>query len=250
MTANPTLTTPLDFERGDPPALAGMTAAGVERISAIFDAQIARRLHPGAQLVVLRHGRVAVDRAAGIADVKRRTPVGPETPFMTWSCTKAFTGMCVHRLVEDGRIAWDARGGGLLAGVRLPRQGDHHDPPHVPASGWHPLPWPLHPMAAVAGLGASHAQRGRADRRVSAGEQGRLSLGELRLHPGRGRAAGDGPAHRGVSAGDLLGAVGAASHLAGAAGRAARPAPRGSTAATRRSGSPCSHSTCRPSALR
>ncbi len=108
MVTNPTLTTPLDFGRIAQPASAGMSEAGVRRVAEIFSDQIARGLHPGAQLTVLRHGQVMLDCAGGIANVRRGTPVTPETPFMTWSCTKALTGMCVHRLIEEGKIEWDA----------------------------------------------------------------------------------------------------------------------------------------------
>ena len=108
MIHNPTLTTPIIFGREVPPASIGMSQAGVRRIVEIFEEQLGRGLHPGAQLVVLRHGQVAVDRAAGLADVRRKLPVTPDTPFLTWSCSKPFTGMCVHRLIEEGRVEWDA----------------------------------------------------------------------------------------------------------------------------------------------
>ena len=108
MSSNPTLFTPISYDHVTQPAAAGMTEAGVRRINEIFDSQLARGLHPGSQLVVLRAGQVVVDRAAGLADVLRRVPVTPETPFLTWSCTKAFTGICIHRLIEEGKIAWDA----------------------------------------------------------------------------------------------------------------------------------------------
>ncbi len=108
MTGNPTLTSPITYRFPVDPASAGMSAAGVRRINEIFDSQLARGLHPGAQLVVLRHGQVVVDRAAGLASIVRRTAVTPETPFLTWSCTKAFTGICIHKLIEEGKIEWDA----------------------------------------------------------------------------------------------------------------------------------------------
>lgn len=105
---NPTLTAPLDFERVAAPAEAGMTESGIQRIRAVFADQLARGLHPGAQLVVLRQGRVAVDLAGGWGRVRPRGPVTRNTPFLAWSCTKALTGMCMHRLIEAGQVAWDA----------------------------------------------------------------------------------------------------------------------------------------------
>lgn len=71
---------------------------------AIFERQIACGQHPGAQLVVLRHGRAVLDRATGLADVRSRHAVTPQTPFLTCSVTKAFTGMCVHGLIGQGDI--------------------------------------------------------------------------------------------------------------------------------------------------
>jgi CubicO group peptidase (beta-lactamase class C family) len=41
--------------------------------------------------------------------VRRGTLVTPNTPFMSYSCTKAFTGACVHRLIEEGKVNLDAR---------------------------------------------------------------------------------------------------------------------------------------------
>ncbi len=85
-----------------------MTEGGVQRVCETFAGQLARGLHPGAQLVVLRRGRVILDLAGGWASIRPRRPVTHETPFLSWSCTKALTGMCVHRLIEAGQVALDA----------------------------------------------------------------------------------------------------------------------------------------------
>jgi CubicO group peptidase (beta-lactamase class C family) len=106
---NPTHRTPLDFSHEVPPESVGMNPAAIGNLAHIFERQIAEGQHPGAQFVVLRHGQVVLDRAAGVADVRRRTPVTPATPFLTFSVTKAFTGMCVHKLIEQGKIDINAR---------------------------------------------------------------------------------------------------------------------------------------------
>lgn len=98
----------LDFTTEVPPEEAGMSPEGVQHIVQVFEQQFERGLHPGAQLVVLRNGRVVVDRARGIANLRRKTPVLPDTPFNTWSTTKPFTAMCIHQLVEQGKIELDA----------------------------------------------------------------------------------------------------------------------------------------------
>lgn len=108
MNINPTLAKPITLGAEVPPGAVGMAPERVQRIKQQFADQVAAGMHPGAQLVVLRHGQVVVDRAAGIADVRRRIPVTPDTAFLTFSCTKALTGMCVHRLIEEGKLDWDA----------------------------------------------------------------------------------------------------------------------------------------------
>jgi CubicO group peptidase (beta-lactamase class C family) len=98
----------LDFSTAVQPASAGMNVAGIRRVKEVFYRQIEDGQHPGAQLVVLRFDKVLLDLAAGIADLRNGRRVTPETPFLTWSVSKAFTGMCIHRLIEEGAIEWDA----------------------------------------------------------------------------------------------------------------------------------------------
>ncbi|MBI3158439.1 MAG: beta-lactamase family protein [Chloroflexi bacterium] len=95
----------LDFSAPDP-AAAGLAPEGAARIRQVFERQYAQGLMPAAQLVVLRRGRLAVDLAIGAA---RSKPVTPETPFLVFSCSKAFTGICVHKLIEEGQVSLDAR---------------------------------------------------------------------------------------------------------------------------------------------
>jgi CubicO group peptidase (beta-lactamase class C family) len=56
-------------------------------------------------MVVLCHAQVVFDRVIGTA---RGKPVRPDTPFFTFSCTKAFTGMCIHKLIDEGKLELDA----------------------------------------------------------------------------------------------------------------------------------------------
>jgi CubicO group peptidase (beta-lactamase class C family) len=80
----------------------------LERIREVFESQLERGLHPGAQLVVRHRGRVLLDLAAGTADLRRKDPVTPNTPFLGFSVSKPFTALCVHQLIEAGRIEMDA----------------------------------------------------------------------------------------------------------------------------------------------
>ncbi|MCX7024914.1 MAG: serine hydrolase [Spirochaetes bacterium] len=84
------------------------TAPGFSRVAEAFDAQLARGLHFGAQLCVRSKGEVVVDRWGGFADDSRRRELSPNTPFMAYSATKAFTATCIHRLADEGRLDLDA----------------------------------------------------------------------------------------------------------------------------------------------
>jgi CubicO group peptidase (beta-lactamase class C family) len=112
MIDNPTLQTRIDFAQEVNPAAVGMSPEGVEAVLATLHSQLERGLQIGAQLVVLRHGRVVVDRALGLA--RRRAwpfppmPVRADTPFLVFSTTKPFTAVCVHHLAEQGRLDLDA----------------------------------------------------------------------------------------------------------------------------------------------
>jgi CubicO group peptidase (beta-lactamase class C family) len=95
---------PLDFSQISPPQDAGIDPDALQRLDALFDRQIAEGLHPAAQMVVIKNGQVIFDRAAGSF---RGQPVQPDTPFYCFSVSKAFTGMCVHKLIEEGKVALD-----------------------------------------------------------------------------------------------------------------------------------------------
>lgn len=99
------MSAPIDYSQGPDPAAAGMTASGIQRLDRLFERMVAEGLHPAAQMVVLRRGRVAFDRAIGAACGR---PVTPATPFLAFSCAKAFTAAAVFKLVEEGRIELDA----------------------------------------------------------------------------------------------------------------------------------------------
>jgi len=71
----------------------------------LLEAQIEKGLHPAAQVVVAKDGQVLYDQALGTA---RSRPVTPQTPFFTFSCTKAFTAVCLLKLIEEGRVELDA----------------------------------------------------------------------------------------------------------------------------------------------
>jgi CubicO group peptidase (beta-lactamase class C family) len=99
--------TALNFETPADPGQVGIDTSELEKLRQVFYEQIDHQaLHPAAQLVVLRHGQVVLDLAHGQGRFGR--PVTPQTPFFAFSVTKAFTGVCVHKLIEQGKIEMDA----------------------------------------------------------------------------------------------------------------------------------------------
>ncbi|MEW5869676.1 MAG: serine hydrolase domain-containing protein [Chloroflexota bacterium] len=104
---NPSLESPIDFATATQ-ELEGSAKFVAAKLEQVFREQIAAGLHPGAQLVVVRQGRVVFDSAAGMANLKRKQPVTHETPFHIFSCTKSFTAVCVHHLEEMGKLELDA----------------------------------------------------------------------------------------------------------------------------------------------
>ncbi|MFP2904710.1 serine hydrolase domain-containing protein [Pyxidicoccus sp. 3LFB2] len=64
---------------------------------------------PGASVVVIHDGKVAVRRAYGLADLEKRAPATPESNFRLASLSKQFTAMGILLLVKDGKLRLDDR---------------------------------------------------------------------------------------------------------------------------------------------
>ncbi|HKG94153.1 MAG TPA: serine hydrolase domain-containing protein [Gemmatimonadaceae bacterium] len=82
--------------------------------------EMRRARAPGAVLLVVRDGAVAVALGQGLADVDRRTPMDPErTVLRVGSVSKLFVATAVMQLAERGRVELDADVNGYLRGVRV-----------------------------------------------------------------------------------------------------------------------------------
>jgi CubicO group peptidase (beta-lactamase class C family) len=96
----------IDFSARPDLAALGIDPDRQRAVEEIFHRHFAEGLHSAAQLVVVSDGQVVVDLAAG--SFRSGQPVRPETPFYCFSVSKALTGMCVHKLIEQGRVSLDA----------------------------------------------------------------------------------------------------------------------------------------------
>jgi CubicO group peptidase (beta-lactamase class C family) len=86
-----------------------------------LDAELRAREVPGAVLVVVRRGEIALARGFGRADLERDVPVDPErTVFRVASVSKLFTATAALQLAERGALALDDDVNRHLRAFRVP----------------------------------------------------------------------------------------------------------------------------------
>jgi CubicO group peptidase (beta-lactamase class C family) len=95
-------------DREQDAAAAGMTADGVRRIWRAAERLYRSGMYPALSLCVRRNGVVVLDRALGWArgggpgEQGERVAATPDTPFCTFSASKAVTATVIHVLIERG----------------------------------------------------------------------------------------------------------------------------------------------------
>lgn len=62
---------------------------------------------PGLSVCVVRRGEIALARGYGLANVKKKVPVTPDTVFLLASISKPFTATALMQLFEQGRFRLD-----------------------------------------------------------------------------------------------------------------------------------------------
>ncbi len=82
-------------------ALAQSTTGNVE---ALLRREMSERKIPGLQVAVVRGGKIVLLRSFGVANIQNSVPVTNASIFPINSCTKAFTGVALMQLVEEGKI--------------------------------------------------------------------------------------------------------------------------------------------------
>jgi len=81
-----------------------------ENISSSVDSlltRVIRKNAPGAAVAVIQNGRFLHKKGYGLADLRTKQPVQPETCFMLASVSKQFTAMAIMILKEEGKIAYE-----------------------------------------------------------------------------------------------------------------------------------------------
>lgn len=90
------------------PDVHGTVRPGFERVADAFRRGFDRRPTMGAAVSVRIEGETVVDLWAGIADERDGRPWQDDTASVIFSCTKGLMSILVARLVEDGRLDYDA----------------------------------------------------------------------------------------------------------------------------------------------
>lgn len=88
------------------PDKAGINADALKALAELFETQINEKIHPGAQLTVLKGDHVVFDRWGGIA-VKPTTKMRRDTKQLLFSSTKPMGAVCTMMLVEEGYLGLD-----------------------------------------------------------------------------------------------------------------------------------------------
>jgi CubicO group peptidase (beta-lactamase class C family) len=77
-----------------------------------IDQYVQTKMHqkgiPGVQLAIVQNGKIATVRSYGKAVIEKNIPVERQTIFSIASITKAFVGVSVMQLVEEGKLDLDA----------------------------------------------------------------------------------------------------------------------------------------------
>ncbi|MEX0144060.1 beta-lactamase family protein [Massilia sp. LMS1-1-1.1] len=86
------------------PASHAQTSRAEHDIAAFVRSEMQERQIPGLQLAVIQHGKVVLKRNFGLASLQYQVPVTGTSLFSINSATKAFAGVAVMQLVQEGKI--------------------------------------------------------------------------------------------------------------------------------------------------
>src|SRR5215218_6382133 len=84
---------------------------------ALIRREMSERKIPGLQAAIVRNGKIIFLESFGLAEVQNSVSVTNKSVFPINSCTKAFTGVAVMQMVEDGKIELSALVSRYLEGL-------------------------------------------------------------------------------------------------------------------------------------
>lgn len=75
---------------------------------------------PGGAIVIMEKGKIVYERAGGLADMEKRTPITPSTVFRMGSITKQFAAAVIMQLVDERKLSLDDRVSKFIPGYPQP----------------------------------------------------------------------------------------------------------------------------------
>ncbi|MDB6021262.1 MAG: Beta-lactamase [Pedosphaera sp.] len=87
----------------------GLAATADERLNMIDELfrEYSRSGAPGASVLVVKNGKVLLEKSYGLADLEKKVPIAPDTSFRLASVTKQFTAMAIMQLADAGKLSFD-----------------------------------------------------------------------------------------------------------------------------------------------
>ena len=85
------------------------SSADAARVDAALQRAARTYRVPGAEITIVSAGRIVYQKAYGVKNVAKKTPVTTSTRFEIGSITKQFTAAAIMQLVEDGKLTLDDR---------------------------------------------------------------------------------------------------------------------------------------------
>jgi CubicO group peptidase (beta-lactamase class C family) len=83
----------------------GFSSQGLDRVTAMLDAEVAHGNIPGAIMLIQHHGKPVYFRGFGVLDPDTGSPMAKDAIFRLYSMTKPVTSVAAMMLVEDGKLA-------------------------------------------------------------------------------------------------------------------------------------------------
>jgi CubicO group peptidase (beta-lactamase class C family) len=103
----------ISLDLSDGRTIAGSCDAQFTGVLAEFRRNFEERNEVGASVAITHHGRTVVDLWGGLARPDTGEAWGRDTVSIVYSCTKAATALCLHMLVDRGRVSYDTLVGDL-----------------------------------------------------------------------------------------------------------------------------------------
>ncbi|MBA4849359.1 serine hydrolase [Emticicia sp. BO119] len=82
----------------------GFTQSREKQIDNFLFRQMKDLQIPGLQVAVIQKGKIVLNKSYGLANLQDNVQVDTQTIFAINSCTKAFTGVAIMQLVEEGKL--------------------------------------------------------------------------------------------------------------------------------------------------